>query len=649
MSERFNQPIESAQEVQAAQARAEQLAQASNGMYQDIENGHRFVARDEVSRVQDLAGKAELDDENSITFAQMMSDLQKGELPEGVKRDFKLGRNEQVKQLREKVEGRLELDNETRKQKRDESQARQQELRKERAELVKDKEQQMHSELLDLRKETEAKALETEMSSVDAKVEAAGGDAINKHYARREAEAEARKLAQKAGREAAAEREAVINENGGAIGLNKFKEREAAEAVKKDFQERVLGKVVTEETATTEEKELPEWAQVERPDAVPYKDWINMSKAERKQAVESAQATKAATATTTVVGANTDTDETTMPAWTTIGTQTTEGQTVSVEEKSDMIIGLEDEIRDYFDDLMNIYIDGYSSNAPLDYEQIYDLYDDIRSRFDELGALHGWSADEIQQRFQERIDMMNDYIEDSGLKDWVASGNSFEDFEYTSPFSNIDAEGNVDIDASTNSQEQETASKWSRFKRGIRKGLVKGGILAVGAAAVLTGGGRKFNGWVDSKLAESSMSPRKQRALKVVGGVAILATAAYGAYKLGFENDNDGTSHTDMAAEAMVEVEADGDGVNIEIPTVETFQVEPGHGLTQEISDSFPGHEPSQYLAAHQAALAQFGEGYLQGVETYTQNGEVFIRNAGTGNWAPGVEDFLRQHLESQA
>lgn len=85
----------------------------------------------------------------------------------------------------------------------------------------------------------------------------------------------------------------------------------------------------------------------------------------------------------------------------------------------------------------------------------------------------------------------------------------------------------------------------------------------------------------------------------------------------------------------------------IEKEATETFTIEPGNGFTQEIQDAFPGHTPEEYLAAHQAAIARFGDNYLTGVDKYVMpNGNLGLAQPGTGAWSsPEVEEFLRSQL----
>jgi hypothetical protein len=76
----------------------------------------------------------------------------------------------------------------------------------------------------------------------------------------------------------------------------------------------------------------------------------------------------------------------------------------------------------------------------------------------------------------------------------------------------------------------------------------------------------------------------------------------------------------------------------------QTFMVEGGHGFSQEIKDSFPGHSAQEYLKAHESMLQQFGPEYLDGVDTYTENGELRIQGAAdSASWKPGVEEALKK------
>lgn len=91
-----------------------------------------------------------------------------------------------------------------------------------------------------------------------------------------------------------------------------------------------------------------------------------------------------------------------------------------------------------------------------------------------------------------------------------------------------------------------------------------------------------------------------------------------------------------------------GSGGGASEQAVQSFVVEKGHGYTQEIQDLIPGRTPQQYLAAHEAALKQFGPDYISGVEHYTMpNGDLGLHpGSSTMQPQPEVVEFLKNTLK---
>ncbi len=112
-----------------------------------------------------------------------------------------------------------------------------------------------------------------------------------------------------------------------------------------------------------------------------------------------------------------------------------------------------------------------------------------------------------------------------------------------------------------------------------------------------------------------------------------------------FDNNHKGTGNTDVSTVSEGLSAKKGAGGATEV--AKGFNIEAGHSYTQEIQDAFPSYTPKQYNAAHEAAVRQFGPDYLQGVDKYTTEvGELRLSSTGTGNWAPGAEDYLKKFLE---
>ena len=87
-----------------------------------------------------------------------------------------------------------------------------------------------------------------------------------------------------------------------------------------------------------------------------------------------------------------------------------------------------------------------------------------------------------------------------------------------------------------------------------------------------------------------------------------------------------------------------------------TFTVEPGHGLTQELNDSFGGKNhnlsPERALRLYSNLRQNFGDKILKLKEgnkfvngTYLQNGQLMIKHAGIGVWGKGVTQAARAWL----
>jgi hypothetical protein len=74
--------------------------------------------------------------------------------------------------------------------------------------------------------------------------------------------------------------------------------------------------------------------------------------------------------------------------------------------------------------------------------------------------------------------------------------------------------------------------------------------------------------------------------------------------------------------------------------------VNPGHGYTQEIQDSFPGKNGSQYYEAYKVALHKFGRNFIQGIPKYRMtDGNWGLGRSGAAHWAPKVHEFLKNYF----
>ncbi|CAN5668315.1 hypothetical protein BH23PAT1_BH23PAT1_2070 [soil metagenome] len=79
----------------------------------------QFVSTDEFNSNRKIADQASLDDDERLQLGSLRNKLRDGELPEDFRRDFTLGRDQQIQQTLEVVEGRLGLDIDTRQDRKE--------------------------------------------------------------------------------------------------------------------------------------------------------------------------------------------------------------------------------------------------------------------------------------------------------------------------------------------------------------------------------------------------------------------------------------------------------------------------------------------------------------------------------------------------
>lgn len=86
------------------------------------------------------------------------------------------------------------------------------------------------------------------------------------------------------------------------------------------------------------------------------------------------------------------------------------------------------------------------------------------------------------------------------------------------------------------------------------------------------------------------------------------------------------------------------------------FDVQDGSGYTQELMDfaQANGHalSPDQSWQLHQDIMNQFGQDYINingdGNDIYLDNGDVRLTETGSGEWAPGVADFIKNWMTTR-
>ncbi len=141
---------------------------------------------------------------------------------------------------------------------------------------------------------------------------------------------------------------------------------------------------------------------------------------------------------------------------------------------------------------------------------------------------------------------------------------------------------------------------------------------------------------------------RRSRNRRRIGGAIFLTGIGLIAYSLQMDDDQFRERHNGgPQAESTVPPDQISPEPGAEMPnTTEAFTIDPGHGYTQEIADTFPGYAPLEYYGAYHAALNQFGSDFIQGVPKYAMgNGDWGLANTGIGAWAPGVEQFLQDYF----
>ena len=265
---------------------------AADGTTIDSATAESFLAKS--SRESWMLGKDEAGELAAIASAKHASELsnEQRQLVREAKADTMEPEAMAFKRLQKQAAERLDLSKELTDAKTKEDlkrstdsknvhQAKGAEHRSNHEKLLADK---MSAELSGVSKKVEAEVLAKEMAKAEtalAEEAKRNPDKINLHYAKKQFEADAKKAAKEAGQAAASERKVYIEANGGAAAISRINREEKEAADKEAFLDRLHGGN-RPGTKTKEAKDLPDFAKLERPDDVDYKDWLNMSNADRK-------------------------------------------------------------------------------------------------------------------------------------------------------------------------------------------------------------------------------------------------------------------------------------------------------------------------------------------------------------------------------
>ncbi len=83
------------------------------------------------------------------------------------------------------------------------------------------------------------------------------------------------------------------------------------------------------------------------------------------------------------------------------------------------------------------------------------------------------------------------------------------------------------------------------------------------------------------------------------------------------------------------------------------FSVEPGHGLTHELQEFAQANgkslTPQQSYELYSHLRGQFGDQILQGLPTYTKDGDLMIGAPGNAEWSPGVSEEIKQWMTERS
>jgi len=190
------------------------------------------------------------------------------------------------------------------------------------------------------------------------------------------------------------------------------------------------------------------------------------------------------------------------------------------------------------------------------------------------------------------------------------------------------------------------------------------------------------------KLSKLEVGANRGKVIKAAGGLALLGMVAYGAHKgISYLETNHthqaaheaaqqllpakAPHHTAEALQAAPRTKTDAFAPAVHHvskaahakPALDaaskTFTIEPGHGFTQELTESF-GTKTSrlsplrsyhlfsalrQHFGDH--GILKHGKGLVDG--TYNRNGDEFISRPGRAQWASGVTKFANQWLKTHS
>lgn len=266
----------------------------------DVQEIHTSQLSEQAQSVDQTAKSGEvevfepkLDDEQRLHLEQLRSQLQAGELPEDMKRDFNKGRERQISELLDAVTGRLSLDTDVRMAEKATHRANQDNIHSLRTELEdkvsKSEQAAIRTEVANYAKtlhETAAAAAKAEHAAKVAAIESRTDlDKGGKKLLRAHLEADLEKALKPQALDARnADKLSAKNADlQGQLAAGMTAEKRAEAAVKAAWREK-MGLNKTEEPAAPESAlQKDNGVEYEKKFGIPYKEWIELSGSDRAQ------------------------------------------------------------------------------------------------------------------------------------------------------------------------------------------------------------------------------------------------------------------------------------------------------------------------------------------------------------------------------
>ncbi len=248
----------------------------------------RFISADLAEAVKSEADpeSQKLSYDSREILKEKLADIERGELPSSVKRDFNLNKDEQLKQLRVSIENELSLSNQLigldhqKDKERHETAARN-------IARLKNKRELRERELLNKElKRTEDEAYEAEMAKLEPelqkRISELEGTSEQRYHKGEQLKLEARKEARQRVKEAVQERKQVVKEAGGPGAINKLNEKEEDARKKAEFRARHGVGEKRNERPKRDPQSINDGRAPVKPDHVSSQDWWAMTGEQRR-------------------------------------------------------------------------------------------------------------------------------------------------------------------------------------------------------------------------------------------------------------------------------------------------------------------------------------------------------------------------------